>query len=713
MTLTLDRRAFLAASGGGLVVGLTASLPVNAAGAGGALNAYLAIGADGVVTLLSPVTEMGQGTHTAHAAIIADELGLAFDKVRVEMGEPGEPFRRLQGQAATMSSSGSWGVRYWAAPLRKAAAQARLMLIEAGAARLKVPAEELRAEAGMVVHAKSGRRIGFATLAGEAAKLAPPADPPLRPETERRHVGDSRLRRPDLPDKVRGRTVYSFDFKRPGMVYACARLTPAFAAPITKVDEAPARAVKGVLDVVAFPGGVAVVAASQWAAMKGAAALEITPGPAPDPDLSSAAISAAMREGLAAPSRAIAFDRGGFDAARAGAARIFSADYEVPYLSHAPMEPWSVTVEFSSAGGVRLWGPFQAQDRARTTAAAALKLKPEDVRISTLMLGGGFGRRIMDDGVAPAVLVAKAVGKPLKFFWRREEEFLAGWLRPAMAARLTAAIGPDNRVTGLHIRMSGPAMRRSFAPTPLPADQFDTFVEPSAVQNLDLVRYRVGAYKVDYAMRHNAVTMCPWRAVGASHNGFFLETFIDELARVLGKDPVALRRELLAHDARALKLVDETAARAGWGKALAPGHALGFAFFESYGSLCAQVAEVSLVDGQPKVHRVVCGLDCGAVVMPDGVVSQMEGQVVMGLSAALFEAVTIAKGGVVETNFDAYRLLRFEECPQISCFILESGAPMGGVGEPALPPTAAALANALAALTGEPVRSLPLMRAPA
>jgi isoquinoline 1-oxidoreductase beta subunit len=608
---------------------------------------------------------------------------------------------------AQQSTGGSWGVRYWYMPLRKGAAQAREMLISAAAARLGVAASELEARDGFVVHDASGRKLNFGELAAEASSVALPAEPPLRPRSARRHVGSS-LQRPDIPDKVRGKTVFSADFKRPNMVYACARLAPVHGARLVRVGEVAARKDNGVLGVVPLPNGAAAVAQSSWAAMRGVAALQLefekTPGDALDSD----AIRAAMREGLGAETKAVARNDGDFDDVRAAAARVVTADYEVPYLNHAPMETWSCTVELGADGTVDIWAPIQAQDRARTTAASTLGVPAEKVRIHTLLLGGAFGRRLNDDGIGPAVLVAQAVRRPVKFFWTRETEFAVGWGRPAYMARFTAALDKDNRVVGLHVRTSGPSMRIHFG-AKVPADELATYVDGAAVQNLGDIRYRFGAYRLDYSMRHNHFPTGPWRAVGATQNAFFMESFIDEIAHATSKDPIALRRELLAHDARALKVIDELAARSNWGSLLPEGRARGCAYFECYGSLCAQVAEVSLEGGRPRVHRVVSVLDCGEVITPDGARAQVEGGIVQGLSAALGEAQTLKNGAAVELNFDRYQLLRAPDAPRvIETHFIASHESLGGVGEPPLPPIAPALTNAMRMLTGKPIRRLPL-----
>ena len=711
--MSLARREFLALSGV-LCVGVAlpraaGAVKPLAAGKAIPLTAYVVIEPGGLVRVLSPVSEMGQGTFAAHAAIVADELGVDYSMVRVETAMPADPYRHPGpgGAPASQSTGGSWGVRRWYGPLRKGAAQAREMLIAVAAARSGLAAAEFAVSDGVVKHATSAAaRYTFGELAADAAKLPPPAEPLLRPRSARRHVG-ARLERPDIPDKVRGRTLYSSDFRRPGMVYACARIAPVQGAKPTRIDRASALAVKGVIEVVALPNGAAVVASSQWAAMQGARALVIEFERTANDSLDSAAVSAAMREGLGAVSRAVLRSEGDFEVALASAARVVTADYDVPYLATAPLEPWSCTAEIVADGSLDLWGPFQAQDRARTGAARTIGI--DGVRVHTLPLGGGFGRRLNDDGVPAAALVARAMGKPVKLFWTRETEFAAGFGRPAQMARITAALDLSGRVTGLHFRASGPSLILHFAPGP-PVVPDATFLDGTSVQNLDVVRYAFGAYRVDYALRHNHFPTGPWRSVGATQNAFFLESFIDEIAHATARDPVQLRRELLAHDPRALRVIDEAARRGGWGTPVTPGHALGFAYFECYGSLCAHVAEVSIKDGAPRVHRVVCVLDCGEVVTPDGARAQAEGGIVQGLSAALGEALTLKGGAAIEQNFDTYPLLRLPDAPrEIDVHFIQSGEPLGGVGEPVLPPIAPAVANAVRVLTGKPVRRLPIL----
>ena len=700
----LTRRDFVLGSG---ALAIAVSVPLRAeATAGGEdrfVTAYLEVAPDGRVTLHSPTTEMGQGTHTGHAVIIADELGVDLDKVSVVTAEPADPFRRN----GSMGSGGSWGVRYWYQPLRKASAQAREALIGAAAAQWGVTAGECVLERGEVVHPASKRRQGIGALAAAAAAQPLPAEPVLRPRSELRYTG-RKVPRVDLGPKVRGEPVFASDVERPGMVYACAVLSPVFGAELDGFDRDSATAVPGVLDVVAVPGGAAVVASHTWAALRGAEALRIRFKPTPHDGLDSATISRQMRAGLDAATGAIeARNDGDWAAVAKSAQRLVKSDYEVPYLAHAPMEPWNCTVEIDRDGTVHIWAPVQTQDRNRNAAAAAAGVPAEKVRLHTTLLGGGFGRRLGSDGIAAAVVTARAVGKPVKFLWRREEEFAQGWYRPAQAARLEAALDAQGRVTGLRVRTAGPALSASFSPQGLPAGQLDG----SSVQTIRESRYKPAAFHVEWVRVDQPVTMAPWRAVGATQNGYFLECFIDEVARAAGRDPYQLRRELLAHDPRALNVIDTVAKAARWGEPLPAGRARGMAFVESYGSLCAEVAEVSLRGGRPVVHRVVCALDCGSVVLPDGVRSQIEGGIVQGLSAAMGEAAGIAQGRAADRNFDTYPLLRISQAPErIEAILIESGEAMGGVGEPPLPPIAPAVVNALVALTGKPIRELPLSR---
>lgn len=701
----ISRRQFLARSGG-LCVAL--SLPLSSARGlaadnpgGGTLTAYLELQPDGRVRLLSPTSEMGQGTHTGHAVIIADELDVDLAVIEVENPEPADPFRRN----GSMSSGGSWGMRGWHEPLRKAAAQAREMLMAAAAAEWGVERAALDTEPGYVVHTASDRRLAYGELAAAAASLTPPADPPLRDLALARYRGRP-VPRIDIPAKVRGEPVFASDVERPGMVYACARLSPVFGAEVAGMDTAGARAVPGVLKVVAIPGGAAVIAEHSYAAIRGAGALDLRFAATDHDRLDSATISAQLRAGLEDDSNAIEARREGeIPATMAAADRILEAVYEVPYLAHAPMEPWTCTVEFNAEGDLHLWAPSQAQDRFLKAAAETAGLPENRVHVHTTRLGGGFGRRLGAEGIPGAIKAAREVGRPVKFFWRREDEFGQGWYRPAQVARLRAGLDAEGRITALAIRTAGPSLVSSFFSGGLKAGQLDG----TSVQSLRDSRYRAPALMIDWVHVPQPVPMAAWRAVGATQNGFFLECFLDEVARAAGRDPRSVRRELLAHDARALKVLDTAADQAGWGTPLPEGRARGLAYVESYGSLCAQVAEVSRKNDRVIVHKITCALDCGSVILPDAVRAQVQGGIVQGLSTALHEQIVITGGAASNTNFDSYPILRMPDAPlEIDIILIESGEAMGGVGEPPVPPTAPAIVNALAALSGVPIRQLPL-----
>lgn len=715
MTIAFERRSLLRAAGA-LVIGFGVPLPARdaaaqarprveppATGGQGTLTAYLSIMPDGAITLWSPTTEMGQGTWTAHVAIVADELGADPARITVENPHPAAPYRRDVGAGPAMGSGGSWGVRYWFEPLRAASARARLALINAAAARLGVPATELVAENHQVIHRASGRSIGFGELAAAAAAAPLPETAPLRPASELKLIGRG-LPRVDIPAKTNGSAIYSIDFRLPGMVYACAKLNPVFRGEAESFDKGSAMAIPGVTDVVAIPGGAAVVATSMWAAMRGAAALKITWKPTQHDNLTSDAISASMRDGLAQAQGAVARNDGDVEAALRSAAKLVEADYEVPFLSHTPLEPYNINVRIDG-DRLEIWAPTQNQDRLVNRVARDTGWDPAKIRLHTMLQGGGFGRRLYEDIPSSAVIVARAVGKPVKLFWTREDEIGQGWYRPAQMARLRAALDAQGKVTGLWVRTAGTSMNRDY-------NNFQGELDASSVQTLNDTRYRTGAYRVDYVRRQVPVPTMPWRSVGATQNGFFMECFLDELAQAAGKDPLDLRRELLAHDPRALRVVNTAAEKAGWGTPLPAGHARGFAFVESYGSLCAQVAEVSIEDGRPRVHRVVVALDCGRQVLPDGVRSQIEGGVIQGLSTALGEKIVIAEGRTQNSNFDGYDVLRTDQAPaRIEAHVIESGERMGGVGEPPVPPITPAVANAVSALLGRRIRKLPIVDA--
>ncbi|WP_439576285.1 molybdopterin cofactor-binding domain-containing protein [Elioraea sp.] len=701
--ITLNRRGlFRASAAAAVALSIPVALPARgqAARNGDALTAYLRIAQDGSITLITPVTEMGQGTHTAHVMLIADELGVPMSAVKtVRVGQPSEPMRRPPGEQST---GGSTGTRAWVVRLRTAAAQAREVLTEAAARRMNVPVVELKAEDGAIVHAASNRSIPIGSLVREAAALPLPEKPTLRPTAELRLVGRSQPRI-DIPAKVTGRAVFGMDFKVPGMLYACARLAPVYRAELDSFDKSSIDGIKGIVDVVPLPRGVAVVAENAWAAIKGAEAIAIRFKSTPHDSLDSAAFSQRMIAALDDETRAVAKNEGDVEAVLKGAARTVEAIYEVPYLAHACMETDNATAQVTN-GGVTVWAPTQHQDWALAEAARAAGVDPAKVTIHTTLLGGGFGRRYAYEVVGQAVTVARAVNRPVKLFWRREDELAQGYYRPAQVARMKAGLDADGKLVGFWFRAAGPSTLAEFRPTVIRENGLD----PQHVASVADSRYRFGAFRADWVRVDGPPRNWIWRSVGASQNGFFLEAFLDEVAHAAGKDPYRFRRELLAHDERALKVLDLVAERAGWGTPLPEGRARGIAYMESYGSLCAEVAEVSVGQDGVRVHRVVVALDCGDIVNPDGVEAQLMGGVAQGLSAMLGEAITLKNGAAEQRNFDTYQILRIDRAPTVETHVIRSGQGWGGVGEPGVPPLAPAVANAIFAATGRRVRRLPL-----
>lgn len=701
-TITLNRRGLLRSTAAAAVA---LSVPVVLPARGlarnsDALTAYLRIAQDGAITLITPATEMGQGTHTGHAMLIADELGVPLSAIRtIRVGQPSEPMRRPPGEQST---GGSTGTRAWVVRLRTTAAQAREVLTEAAARRMNVPVAELKCQDGAIVHAASNRSIPIGSLVREAAALPLPEKPALRPASELRIVGRPTPRL-DIPAKVTGRAMFGMDVKVPGMLYACARLAPVYRAELDSFDRSSIDGIGGIVDVVPLPRGVAVVAENSWAAIKGAETITIRFKPTQHDTLDSAALSQRMIAALDQETKAVAKNEGDVEAVLRNAAKTVEAVYEVPYLAHACMETDNATAQVT-AEGVTVWAPTQHQDWALAEAARAAGVDPSKVTINTTLLGGGFGRRYAYEVVGQAVTVAKAVGRPVKLFWRREDEFAQGYYRPAQVARMRAALDAEGRLIGFWFRAAGPSTVAEFRPNAIRPNGLD----PQQVASVADSRYRFGAFRADWVRVDGPPRNWIWRSVGASQNGFFLESFLDEVAHAAGQDPYQFRRGLLAHDARALKVLDTAAEKAGWGTPLPAGHARGIAYMESYGSLCAEVAEVSVGSEGVRVHRVVVALDCGDIVNPDAVEAQLMGGVTQGLSAMLGEAITLKNGAAEQRNFDTYRVLRIDRAPKVEAHVIRSGQGWGGVGEPGVPPIAPAVANAIFAATGRRVRRLPL-----
>jgi isoquinoline 1-oxidoreductase beta subunit len=721
----MKRREFLersAATGAALTLGVSlascgSEAPPDAGGASFAPDAWIRIHPDGAVVVVVARSEMGQGVSTALPMLVAEELDADWSKVRFEFAPAHEAYKNPLnfGQVTGGSTSvmGAW------LPLREAGARARAMLVSAAAVEWNVDPSACSTEAGAVIHRPSGQRLGYGDLAARAAMLPVPAQVRLKEPGEFRLIGTA-VPRLDLPSMVTGRTTYGIDAGPAGGLTAVVARSPVFGGKLLKLDEAAARAVPGVRAVVPISSGVAVVADGYWAAHKGRQALAVEWDEGELAQLSSEQISARLRE-LAQGEGRDARTSGDAAAALPGAARRLEAEYDLPCLAHACMEPMNCTAHVRE-GGVDIWAPTQTQwlpglfgGGTRGVAAKAAGVPVDRVRVHTTNLGGGFGRRSETDFIREAVEVSRAMSAPVKVVWSREDDIQHDFYRPVTYHRLSAGLDPSGRPVSWSHHIVAPSILMRFIPGFIPgpivrlAGPMKGGIDPTAVEGARELAYAIPNLAVRYTQADLGIPVGFWRSVGNTHTAFVVETFIDELAALAGKDPVVFRRDLLPADSRHRRVLDAAAERAGWGSPLPEGVGRGIAVHESFGSWCAQVAEVAVEDGRLRVRRVVAAFDCGTVVNPDTVVAQIEGGIVYGLSAALKERITIERGRVVQSNFHDYPVLRIDEMPVIEVHLVPSGDAPGGVGEPGVPPIAPAVANALAALTGQRVRQLPIV----
>lgn len=664
------------------------------------LSAWIHIADNDVVTFFVPEAEMGQGTHTAVAAILAAELGADFARVRATHAPLDEKSFGRQ------STGGSTSIRMGFDSFRRAAATARALLIAAASAALKIEASKLRAQ-GSRIGADGGASMRFGELVAAAAEIELDGAAELRADFElpgARKDGRAVQRRLDAYDKVKGRARYGIDAEVEGMLVAQVAHPPSFGATVKTVDDAEARAVAGVRDVVQIATGVAVLGDHYWAAHRGRDALSVS-WSEPNTGLSSASIGAAMRKAI---DRGKVFVEQGSVTSMLGRGKVVEADYEVPYLAHAPMEPLSCTARVSD-GMCEVWTSTQSPSNIAAVAADIAGVDPSRVVVNSLYLGGGFGRRSQTDYVAEAVHIAKKTGKTVKLVWDREDDIRGGFYRPAGLNRMRAVVDAQGGLLAWEHRIASPSIVKQFGPL---ADGIDrTSVDGT-------VKYAPSALRITYADVDVPISTWFWRSVGHSQNGFVTEAFCDEVARAAGKDPVEFRLASAISRAddsgvqaspRLRKVLEIAADKSGWGRPAGEGIARGVAIAESFGSYVAQVAEVSIDAGQIRVHRVVCVIDCGQTVNVDTIEAQMDSGIVYGLSAALYGDLRIAEGRVEQGNFDSYRILRLREMPKVEVHVVSSKEPHGGVGEPGTPPIAGAVANAVFALTGAPVRKLPIV----
>ncbi|WP_435102144.1 molybdopterin cofactor-binding domain-containing protein [Arhodomonas sp. AD133] len=711
MTETIDRgrRRFLqagAATAGALVIGFHLPIGGRAARATAAsgdtelVNAWLRISPDNTVTVTVPSSEMGQGVYTALPMLVAEELAVDWRDVRAEMAPVGEQFtNRMFNMQAT---GGSTSVRWTHEPLRRVGAQAREVLRKAAASEWGVEVSKCRAEAGRI-HGPDGQALTYGELAGAAGELPVPEQVTLKPRSQWTLLGTPAPRL-DVPAKTNGSAEFGIDVTLDGMLVGAIRACPTFGGRLDSVDEAPALDIPGVQRVIRLDDAVIVLASGYWPAQKGVEALKPEWDPGANAELDNEAVSRQLRAGLASPDPAVGHDEGDAASALETAARRIEADYEVPYLAHATMEPMNATVHVRD-DGVEVWAPTQSPGLIPVVLSQAIGADPDRVAVHTTFLGGGFGRRFEMDFVVQAALASRAAGAPVKLIWSREEDVRHDFYRPAAAARLRAGVDDAGNPTGIIARVSSPSIWARVNP-----QQVQDGLDHSAVEGLEGSHYRPTAMRVEYALQDIGVPVGFWRSVGHSHNAFFMESFIDEWAEAAGKDPAAMRRALLPEDARARRVLDRVVALAGWGETGA-GRFQGLALHTSFGSIVGEVAELSVDDADRiTLHKVSCVVDCGTVVNPDTIEAQVESAVVYGLTAAMYGEMTLEEGAVQEGNFDTYRMVRLSQMPAIATEVIAEGDDPGGLGEPGTPPIAPALANALYAATGKRIRSLPLTR---
>ena len=699
----MDRRTFLrqsTAAASGLVVALqlpgrSDAAATTAASGTFSPNAFIRIGTDNRVTIVVSMAEMGQGVRTALPMILAEELDADWASVHVEQAPVdavyNNPLFHMQG------TGGSSSVRAFYTPLRTAGAAARAMLVQAAANRWHVSGSDCHPVAGHGLGPK-GERLSYGELALDAAQLSPPEQPSLKKASDFRLIGKE-VHRTDTVDKVRGKTTFGIDVELPGLLSAVVAHPPSLGATMTSFDATKAKAIKGVRHVVAISAGIAVIADNFHAARKGRDALKVEWDESAGAGLSSDSIRQAMALQLKAGNAMLAKEVGSVSAV---AGPRVEAIYSAPYLAHACMEPMNATAHVM-ADRCEVYAPTQAPGPHRAMVAGMLGMKPEQVSITQTFLGGGFGRRFCPDFIMAAVEASKAVGAPVKVVYTREDDMRAQYYRPGAMVQMSAALASDGKPLSFEARVTAASVARASGMGK--PDELDG----AAVEGLASWPYATPNLRVDWVEHTQGPGVWFWRSVGSSQNAFFSECFVDEMAHQAGQDPYEYRRGLLAHEPRLLAVLDLAARKAGWGSPLAKGHARGIAVAESFSSYVAEVVEVSLdSDGTPRVHKVVAAVDCGTVVNPGIVRRQVQSAVIFGLSAALSQEITLTAGRIDQGNFDTYPVVRMPQAPVIDVHLVQSTEAPTGIGEPGTPPLAPALANALFALTGQRVRSLPL-----
>lgn len=671
-------------------------------------NAFLRITTDGTVTILSKHLEMGQGTYTGLATLVAEELDADWSMVNVE-GAPADTKRYINSSFGMQGTGGSTSIANSWQQYRQAGATARAMLVAAAAKQWGVAASGITVTQGRVTHAASGRDVGFGELVGTAASLSVPEKVTLKQPGQFKLIG-KQATRVDVPAKSNGTAIYTQDVKLPGMLTAVVLHPPRFGATVRKLDEVPARAIKGVVGVVPFDSGVtrgvAVLASDFWSAKKGRDALVVEWDDSAAFNESTPQLLEQFRQLLDQPG-AVARNEGDVEAAFKQAARVVEARYEVPYLAHAAMEPLNCVVQLRE-DECEIWNGEQFQTVDQGSVAKYLGIAEDKVKINMLYAGGSFGRRAnpTSDYILEAVAIAKTskLGVPVKLVWTREDDMRGGYYRPQFVHGFKAALDAQGRITAWQQRIVG----QSIMDNPFMAGMIKDGIDPMSVEGASNLPYAIDNLRVELHSPKPKVPVLWWRSVGSSHTAYATECFLDELAQATGQDPLQLRRQLLAKQTRHRGVLEQAARMAQWEQPLPAGRARGIAVHESFDTFVAQVVEVSRQENGYHIERVVCAVDCGVAVNPNIIAMQVESSVAFALSAVASGAITFKDGVVEQSNFHDYPVLRFNQMPKVETHIVMSTEKPTGIGEPAVPPLAPALINALRALTGKPVRSLPL-----
>ncbi|MDA8421917.1 MAG: xanthine dehydrogenase family protein molybdopterin-binding subunit [Nitrospiraceae bacterium] len=704
----ITRRQFVKMSGTGLVIAAAATstgfqlLSAAELETTGSFHpsVWLEVLPDNAVVVTVNKSEMGQGVYTSIPMIVADELDADWKNVRIGVAPAGDAYK--DPAWGTQSTGGSSSIRHMYEPLRKAGAAAREMLLIAAARTWKVAVKECAVDLGRVRHIKTNRMLAYGKLVKEASRLEVPQNPVLKKESQFRYIGKD-IPRLDVHDKVNGLAQFGIDSFVPSMLYAAIARPPAYGADLASADKDAARAVAGVQAVVPIHSGMAVCADTIDAAWKGRDALKANWQDPKYPALSNASLEKDFADRMNA-NGIIARNDGNVQDALNAASNKIEVTYLLPYLSHATMEPMNCTVDVRK-DSCDIWVPTQNQTGVLAMAAQLTGLKPEQIHVHTTFLGGGFGRRFERDFVEEALLLSLSTGKPVKLVWKREEDIQNDFYRPMNMSRIQGAVDKEGRAVAWSHKIVCPSIFARVFP-----QMMKEGIDSAAVEGVRDLEYEIPNVAVEYMRIDTPVPVGFWRSVGSSHNGFTVESFVDELSHAAQKDPLEFRLGLLKNHPRARKVLEVAAEKAGWGKPLARGQARGIAYQLSFGSYVAQVAEVSVNknSGAIIVHKVTCAVDCGSTVNPAIVSAQMMGCITMGLSAALKEKIEIANGGIRSGNFADYELLRMEEAPEVDVHIVKSGEQLGGIGEPGLPPVAPAVANAVFKATGARIRQLPM-----